>query len=330
MSFWTITLAAFSLAADSGVPATRPDDPVQQAAERGLDFLAQKGTAWQEQRKCSSCHHLPMVFWSHHEARRKGLPSSAKVLEDVEAKALLPYLENPKVQPKGDGSYVENKKNPGPEMVYLLAAAGSEVAVAAEQTVALERYLRLLLDSQEANGSWTLKNWEAPAKAPIYETSTVYTLWVLLALRAAERTGLPKETLAKSREQALAYIDEAPVGDTVQEQAMRLVVSAQFGKADATGPLLKKLLALQHGDGGWSHSRDGASDALATGQALFALRVAGVSADDPGLQRAQQFLVKTQQRDGSWKLANANRTFFGTGWATLGLLQSLRRSSEPK
>jgi N-acyl-D-amino-acid deacylase len=43
-----------------------------------------------------------------------------------------------------------------------------------------------------------------------------------------------------------------------------------------------------------------ASDAYATGQALYVLRATGMPIDDPLYQRGITFLLKTQCDDGSW------------------------------
>jgi len=103
-----------------------------------------------------------------------------------------------------------------------------------------------------------------------------------------------------------------------------------------------ELLARQNADGGWS-ARLGegrASDAFATGQSLFALSRSGTAPDDPAIGRALRYLIAAQQVDGSWLVPTAAihepsgktdrnaRTdsvyqFWGTAWATLGLLQTL-------
>ena len=92
------------------------------------------------------------------------------------------------------------------------------------------------------------------------------------------------------------------------------------------------------------------SDAHATGEALYALQP---SASDPAtaeaIARAQQWLVKTQREDGSWpsdftRISKGDRsapskaksakdaeriyTYFGSGWATIGLLQAVPVKSE--
>jgi hypothetical protein len=72
------------------------------------------------------------------------------------------------------------------------------------------------------------------------------------------------------------------------------------------------------------------SDAMATGQTLYVLGAAGVSPNGAAIGRAWAFLVKTQQKDGSWvvKSRAPNGTpriisHYSSGWAALGLIRTL-------
>src|SRR5271170_1823707 len=140
MSALTLTFAMVAFAVQ--IP-TNPsaEGAVRQSVQRGLGFLEKKGILWQDKQTCAGCHHVPMLLWSHHEARAKGFTLNPKVLDTVETKAMAPYLSNAKVQPKADGTYVEQAKYPGPEMVYLLAAAGNDVTVANKDVPGLQRFL---------------------------------------------------------------------------------------------------------------------------------------------------------------------------------------------
>ena len=60
------------------------------------------------------------------------------------------------------------------------------------------------------------------------------------------------------------------------------------------------LITLQRPDGGWGQMPTLSSDAYATGQALYALQVAGVGAKDPVYRRGVDFLLRTQLEDGTW------------------------------
>jgi ankyrin repeat protein len=65
--------------------------------------------------------------------------------------------------------------------------------------------------------------------------------------------------------------------------------------------LATALAGRQREDGGWSQLPTLASDAYATGQALYALaRAAGPPAAAPAKQRGLRFLLSTQRDDGTW------------------------------
>ena len=79
------------------------------------------------------------------------------------------------------------------------------------------------------------------------------------------------------------------------------------------------------------------STAYATGKALVALQTAGLPVSDPAYQRGVQFLLNTQQENGSWYVKSRAMGFqpyfdngfpyaydqwisaAGTSWATLAL-----------
>ena len=81
--------------------------------------------------------------------------------------------------------------------------------------------------------------------------------------------------------------------------------------------------------------RGAASDAYATGQALYVLRLAGVTGDRGAMHRGVAFLVSTQKEDGSWAMAGRAHagaapsknlvpiTYLGSAWATLGLMRTV-------
>ena len=96
--------------------------------------------------------------------------------------------------------------------------------------------------------------------------------------------------------------------------------------------LRTKLIGHQNADGGWGWLLEGDSDALATGQALYALSYMEPAIRREAVQRAREFLEKTQQPDGSWQvpstLADQNdkpievSNDWGTAWAVIGLLHA--------
>src|SRR5688572_8556921 len=61
----------------SPVQGADSDAAVRTAVTRSLAFLEKGGTAWMEQRGCTSCHTVGVMVWNHNEARRRGFPAAA-------------------------------------------------------------------------------------------------------------------------------------------------------------------------------------------------------------------------------------------------------------
>jgi Squalene-hopene cyclase N-terminal domain len=117
---------------------------------------------------------------------------------------------------------------------------------------------------------------------------------------------------------------------------MRLVLWQRLGRpAEESKPLVRRIVERQNSDGGWSQAPEMASDAWATGQALYALAHAGFKPIDAVIKRAHAFLFKTQSADGSWPMTSRPVKPGGKGstslipitgaasaWAVLGLVKS--------
>jgi len=81
---------------------------------------------------------------------------------------------------------------------------------------------------------------------------------------------------------------------------------------------VEQLLRSQRPDGGWEQTDEMGSDAYATGSALVALHFAGnLKTNDPAYQRGVAFLLKGQQKDGSWLVRSRSKpfqTYFESGF----------------
>jgi hypothetical protein len=189
----------------------------------------------------------------------------------------------------------------------------------------------LLLQWQEPDGSWRAAGQLPGLKwAGETEMHQATTMWSLLAISAS-----PKEdTLVRNRERALESLKQSTPGATLQTLALRLIIAHKFGEPAQRETLLKELVGRQNADGGWAWVKENkGSDAFATGQALYALGILGRDGNDPVVSRAWEFLLRTQDKDGSWQVPqeaiNTRHrslnvyTFWGTAWATIGMLQTL-------
>ena len=117
----------------------------------------------------------------------------------------------------------------------------------------------------------------------------------------------------------------------------------------------KSLAALQRADGGWSQLPALATDAYATGEAVFALGSAGrMTVGDPVFRKGVDYLLRTQASDGSWHVKSRSIwlqpyldsgfpygqdqfiSTAGTAWATMALTlaaepaKQSRRISNPR
>ena len=124
-----------------------------------------------------------------------------------------------------------------------------------------------------------------------------------LAIHALQKYPLPgrKAEFAKRVERARRWLANAKPENN-EGRIYQLLGLAWAGESAAKlQPLAKALIAKQRTDGGWSQLPALDSDAYATGQAVYALRVAGsLSNSDPAVDRGRRYLLDTQLADGTW------------------------------
>jgi hypothetical protein len=321
-----LSVAAFVLAALAiGAPAAEPD--ARKTIDRGLKFIAEDAVAWKTERKCSSCHHIPMAIWTLNEAKKSGYAVDDKAAAELTAWAVA--KDDPaKVNPK-QSQRKEITVNQTPLMLALGFEAGNLKDPATRD--GLGAMLKLVLDDQDKDGAWRLMYvWE-----PHGSTPDVMTTLALLALSASNAPDLGAEGKA-ALEKGVKWLATATLADTPQADGLRLLLAKRRGRPIAEWePFAKRLIARQNGDGGWGQTKGMKSDAHATGQALYALAEAELPPDSPVVAKGRAFLVSSQKADGSWEMASrpggpggksaknlAPITLVGSAWATLGLIRS--------
>jgi hypothetical protein len=303
------------------------------AIERGLSFLQTDAVKWRKERTCATCHQGTMTVWALSEAKAQGYPVDPAVLADMAGwtRERLRDIEKPR------------DKRPGWSMVnspalYLATMAQAVPAQDAVTAAELKQIAGHLLRHQEADGSWAWSS--APAKnrpPPFFESDEVATLLAYMALGPY----VPEDIKEKSperdaRARAAAWLATNPANDTTQAAAFRLLLRVRAGEqAKALAPEVDAFLRRQNQDGGWGQLKDLASDAYATGQALYVLGLAGVKNDRAEVRRGVAFLVASQKDDGSWPMNRRGHPgvtpgpftvpiiYFGSAWATLGLMRSV-------
>jgi squalene-hopene/tetraprenyl-beta-curcumene cyclase len=316
--------------------ATGPQ--LRQVVRRSTEFLEKEGAAWMRKQQCASCHHIPVMVWALSEARQRGYRVDEKLLGEVTAWALAAenharvFPDLPLDKKRTETDYL------GPLLLALGVGAINDRDAAAEK--ARQRLLAHAVSPQEKDGAWHANSGGRP---PVHATRDVQTSWLLLALSDPAEAKDTKDPWKARREAAAGWLSRNPAADSHQALAMRLLVYQRLEKpaADAK-PLLESLLGRQNEDGGWSQSNKMKSDAFATGLSLYVLSGQKAEGVEKAVRRAQAFLSKTQRPDGSWPMASRAAEpsgpgpasdlrpirYFGTAWATIGLLRSSPRNAE--
>ncbi|QDU10416.1 Prenyltransferase and squalene oxidase repeat protein [Gimesia aquarii] len=316
---------------DSGITSSvvfAEDKPkttqVREAIQRSIPYIEEKGLWWIEKKKCVSCHRVGTMLWSLREAKRNGFKVSEKLDEWFNWATDASLSKNDKGKLVGLGnregvvqilfSFDPNNLDPG-------------------QSETRKKLIALLNEGQQSEGSWKPGGQLPSQKRSKSETMSVTTMWLTLALLVEENN---KDTQVVER--ALKYIAASSSGKSVEWYALRLLLAEERKETGLRDQTLNKLLSQQKPDGGWGWIVDEESDALGTGMALYALLRAGLKRQDNAIKRAQQFLISTQRKDGSWPVRGTKEkkkdrvqetaVFWGTTWAVIGLVESL--PEEPK
>jgi len=341
----TALLALFFLGLCVSRP-TRADEPssiprattqqIQQTVERAIGYLQTECAAWLNTRKCAACHHVPMPLWALSEADRQGYAIDKKFVADTTESLLgsRDKLMGSKIFPNPADPPDPRPQGRGLNMglPFLAVAAQSLPSLDQGQKQSLRLIANEIVKKQQPDGSWEF--FATLRRPPINESQTTDAAWIIMALEGEMGPDAP-DSHRKALSRAIAWLDAAKRSDIHQDKVLRLLMGARSAKArEKMQATIDELLRLQRADGGWSQTVPKLkSDAFATGQTLYALSLAGYTAERPEIQRGIDFLVATQMADGSWPMISRSTpdgspgsaklltpiTCAASSWATLGV-----------
>jgi ankyrin repeat protein len=288
------------------VAVAHPRAP-RDAIERAVARLQPIGPVFNERTSCISCHDQSLPAVAVRVASARGVavnrelaahPTQATlaVWAPTRERLLLGSCQN-------DPAFVENA-------TYGLLALAEEGVPASPLTDAVALCLASL---QHADGSWKVRDPRPPLGDPNPVSYAALAIRGLSTYAPPGRRGQAQATIERARD----FVRTAVPGDT-QDQVFKVLALVWSGvPRSEVAREVERLRALQRPDGGWGQLPTMASDAYATGQALYALHVAGVSATGPAYRKGTGYLLKTQLEDGTWFVrsrAFAFQPYFDAGF----------------
>jgi ankyrin repeat protein len=322
--------------------ANAPRRTPKEAAQASLALVQRSMRVFNRVTGCVSCHHEGLGKVATGVAQQHGFaidPAVARA-QSVRFSTMMAELRPVHLKALQDPSAM--KYVPAVDIVdvtayyaYLLAGM---TAQRQPPTPALSAATMVLARQQFPDGHW----FSGP-RGPMQSSSFTITALTIQTLKAYGPKDKAAE-VADRLQRAKAWLQTAPA-TTSEDKAFRLLGLKWVGASmNERGKAIAELRADQRPDGGWPQPGAPQSDAYGTGQALYALHVAGgLPVADPVYQRGVQFLLRTQEEDGSWFVTrrvppfnnyfdsgfphgqSQYASFNATCWAMMALVQTVDR-----
>jgi len=304
-----------------GVVAAKNNDPrpVPESVGKALALLEKQSHNFIRIGGCNSCHAQDLPSAAAGLARERGLPapkSIAQLSETMRGVSAERILDLGAVGVSSVG--------------WELFDFGMNKAPGNEYTDAAVHFIRTM---QTAEGNWKAPLGKRPPMSAGEQLSAALAIYSMQRYTAPAERPEAQQAIAKA---AAWLAASTPV--TTQDHAFQ-VMGLVWAKADASAIArsAKALVAMQRADGGWSQLAHMGTDAHATGQALYALSLSGMAANDAVYKKGTGYLLRNQAPDGSWHVKTRSiwlQPYFesgfpyghdqwisaaGTAWASMAL-----------
>jgi ankyrin repeat protein len=264
---------------------------VQAAVKKILPLLEMSGEQVFKSRGCVSCHNNSLPAMTVALARSKGF-----AVNEEQAKKELGFAvatDMPYLEPMRLGSTIGGGSDTLGYTLMGMAAAGYPADTLTDAHI---HYLSIY---QLADGSWRTNSYRPPEEYGPFTTTAVVLRSIKLYPIPGRREEF-RDRIARAKRWLLSA-----QASSQEERSMQLIALADAGaSATERAPFVSALRAAQNRDGSWSLVPDIPGEAYATGEALYALHVAGeVPTSDAVYQRGIEWLLRNQLADGSWFMA---------------------------
>jgi ankyrin repeat protein len=267
-------------------PAPRATPSPREAIARSVPLLQLASGKMLTGGGCTACHAQPLSMMTVDLARKAGWTDALADGDLLQVSASLAASAQALLEVREGGGTPDTQ-------VYMAMALASHGAPATLGTDALAHFLAA---KQRPDGSW---NGVGATRAPIQDGDFSRTAMAIRTL-SVYATPARRDEYAERVGRAAAWL-AAQTPLSTEDRVMQLLGLQWAGlRLETRRTRSGELASLQRPDGGWAQTPFLASDAYATGQAIYTLRQLGVPPEDTRLQRGVAFLTRTQEPDGSW------------------------------
>jgi squalene-hopene/tetraprenyl-beta-curcumene cyclase len=303
-------------AAPTGAGAHPPpgNPEARRSAQKGLGYLARASEKWTQEHKCFGCHVQAVTVEAMTVARHHQYEVGASDLGAMVAALRLGVTAGGRTT----GAAFEGQ-----------AWARYDAFIDAKGTDHLMKYAAELAGLQQEDGSIPDDDARLPVTGgTLHTTYQAMQTWRQAYARTADGKWLTP--LRRAEHYLAARSESYTTGEARKTEYLQNVNFALLGLVAAgVGPgetssrrLQELLLSRQNQDGGWG-LEPGQSDGLATGQTLYALRLASHGDGEAAIDRGTAWLIKHQGDDGAWRTVHSGQGGAEKGegmWAVLGLV----------
>ncbi|MHC4625839.1 MAG: hypothetical protein ACYTDV_02555 [Planctomycetota bacterium] len=300
------------------------DEPFAEkfSMQQAVRFLDSAALTWQKQRKCFSCHSNYVFLMArpavtHEVTAHRQIRKAADFLATHPRKTFYQATES---------------------VMVASVLAQNDAATTGKLHPATRQALDQMWEHQRDDGGWKwLDDNEPPSEIEEHYGVTMAAIGAGIAPDNYSRTPKAERGLERIR----AYLKKNPPAN-MHNRAMKMLASLYVDgimtKAQRQ-QVIDELFAIQKSDGGWNLATLGrnwkradgtpqdydTSDGYGTGFAIYALRTAGVSADDWRIQKGTRWLKTHQRVSGRWftrSMDKDSQQFIihsGTAYAILAL-----------
>jgi ankyrin repeat protein len=259
------------------------------AVEKSVGLMQKSHVTFLREGGCVACHAGNVTSMMIAAARANGIPVDEPAATELARATRLLFAA------QVDG--LLQREDPPAGVMQALAGLSSE-RVEPDRTI--DAMVHNVAAQQHADGSWGRYGIMRPPTADTLITATAF------GIRALRDYPLPaRKAEFQARIARAARWLQAVEPVTTEDAVMQLLGEKWAGVNVAViDRAAKRVLALQHADGGWAQTPYLKPDAYATGTALWALRESGAAGSDQAYQKGVAHLLSTQAEDGSWHVAS--------------------------